>query len=301
MHAMPETSGPQQQPAQDKRPMTGNEAIARGAWEAGVAVAAAYPGTPSTEILESLAGYPAQDVHAQWSTNEKVALDVAIGASFAGRRALAAMKHVGLNVAADAFMSQTYIGVNGGLVIAVCDDPGIHSSQNEQDTRIYAQMASVPVLEPSDAQEALDFTRLAFEISEQFDTPVIVRGTTRLSHTRSPVRVGPRKNVPSRGFVDNPKKNVMIPAHARLRHAAVLECHGSLARDRLEELAVVVGEPGVAVNDELPDRAAPPAQRQPYGVRAGSPLGPSDTPVLEHDRGAGGVHRLDRRLHDRLE
>ncbi len=161
------------------RPLTGNEAIARGAWEAGVKVAAAYPGTPSTEILESLATYPAADVHAQWSTNEKVALDVATGASFAGRRALAAMKHVGLNVAADAFMSLTYIGVNGGLVLAVCDDPGIHSSQNEQDTRLYGALAGVPVLEPSDAQEALDFTKLAFELSENFDTPVIVRGTTR--------------------------------------------------------------------------------------------------------------------------
>ena len=127
------------------RPLSGNEAIARGAWEAGVRVAAAYPGTPSTEILETLANYPAEDLHAQWSTNEKVALDVAIGASFAGRRALAAMKHVGLNVAADAFLSQTYIGVNGGLVLVVCDDPGIHSSQNEQDTRIYGSLATVPI------------------------------------------------------------------------------------------------------------------------------------------------------------
>ena len=179
------------------RPLTGNEAIARGAWEAGVKVAAAYPGTPSTEILESLATYPAEDLHAQWSTNEKVALDVAMGASFAGRRALAAMKHVGLNVAADAFMSLTYIGVNGGLVLAICDDPGIHSSQNEQDTRLYGVLAGVPVLEPSDAQEALDFTKLAFELSENFDTPVIVRGTTRLSHTRSPVVVGDRSEPPA--------------------------------------------------------------------------------------------------------
>ena len=205
------------------RPLTGNEAIARGAWEAGVKVAAAYPGTPSTEILETLATYPAEDLHAQWSTNEKVALDVAIGASFAGRRALAAMKHVGLNVAADAFMSQTYIGVNGGLVLAVCDDPGIHSSQNEQDTRLYGALAMVPVLEPSDAQEALDFTKLAFELSERFDTPVIVRGTTRLSHTRSAVRVGERIEPPARGFLERPSKNVMIPAHARPRHVALLE------------------------------------------------------------------------------
>jgi len=211
-----------QDQAQQVRPMTGNEAIARGAWEAGVKVAAAYPGTPSTEILESLATYPAADLHAQWSTNEKVALDVAIGASFAGRRALAAMKHVGLNVAADAFMSQAYIGVNGGLVLAVADDPGIHSSQNEQDSRIYAQFAIVPVLEPSDAQEALEFTRLAFEISEQFDTIAIVRGTTRLSHTRSLVKLGTRAEPAARGFVESPAKNVMIPAHARARHTVVL-------------------------------------------------------------------------------
>ncbi len=205
------------------RPLSGNEAIARGAWEAGVRVAAAYPGTPSTEILETLATYPAEDLHAQWSTNEKVALDVAIGASFAGRRALAAMKHVGLNVAADAFLSQTYIGVNGGLVLVVCDDPGIHSSQNEQDTRIYGMLATVPVLEPSDAQEALDFTRLAFDLSEQFDTPVIVRSTTRLSHTRSAVTIGDRVEPPPRQFIDNPAKNVMIPAHARRRHGVVIE------------------------------------------------------------------------------
>jgi indolepyruvate ferredoxin oxidoreductase alpha subunit len=212
------------------RPLTGNEAIARGAWEAGVKVAAAYPGTPSTEILETLATYPAESVHAQWSTNEKVALDVAIGASFAGRRALAAMKHVGLNVAADAFLSQTYIGVNGGLVLAVCDDPGIHSSQNEQDTRIYGMLATVPILEPSDAQEALDFTRLAFDLSETFDTPVIVRSTTRLSHTRSAVAIGDRVEPPPRRFIEDPAKNVMIPAHARLRHSAVIERESRLKK-----------------------------------------------------------------------
>ena len=230
MQAAQEAAEPPQQVKQVNkvRPLTGNEAIARGAWEAGVRVAAAYPGTPSTEILESMARYPAEDLHAQWSTNEKVALDVAIGASFAGSRALAAMKHVGLNVAADAFMSQAYIGVNGGLVLAVCDDPGIHSSQNEQDTRVYGQFATVPVLEPSNAQEALEFTRLAFEMSEQFDTMVIVRSTTRLSHTRSPVSVGPRNEHPSRGFLENPAKNVMIPAHAKPRHLAVLQREAKL-------------------------------------------------------------------------
>ena len=211
------------------RPMIGNEAIARGAWEAGVRVAAAYPGTPSTEIMEFLGTFPAGDVQAQWSTNEKVAMDVAIGGSFAGVRAMTAMKHVGLNVASDPLMSQTYIGVNGGLVIVVCDDPGIHSSQNEQDTRMYARFAQVPVLEPSDAQEALDFTRWAFEISERFDTPVIVRSTTRLSHTRSPVTTGPRIEREPLGFNEDPVKNVIIPAHARLAHPRVLEREAKLA------------------------------------------------------------------------
>ena len=205
------------------RPMLGNEAIARGAWEGGVRVAAAYPGTPSTEIMEFLGTYPAGDVHAQWSTNEKVSLDVAIGGSFAGVRSMTAMKHVGLNVASDALMSQAYIGVNGGLVLAVCDDPGIHSSQNEQDTRVFCQFAMIPVFEPSDAQEALEFTRLAFEVSERFDTPVIVRSTTRLSHTRSPVTTGPRVDVPSRGFFESTDKNVIIPSNARKAHPRVLE------------------------------------------------------------------------------
>lgn len=211
--------------------MTGNEAIARGAWEAGVKVAAAYPGTPSTEILENLARYPVEDLHAQWSTNEKTALDVAIGASFTGVRAFAAMKHVGLNVAADALMSFSYIGANGGLVIAVCDDPGIHSSQNEQDTRIYAAFARVPVLEPSDAQEALDFTRHAFDLSERFDTPVILRATTRLSHTRSAVQAGERAEPPAPSFDENPGRNVMIPAHARQRHPEVLEREAGVAEE----------------------------------------------------------------------
>ena len=207
----------------DIRPLMGNEAIARGAWEAGVKIAAAYPGTPSTEILESLAEYPVEDVTAQWSANEKVGLDIAIGASYSGVRALTAMKHVGLNVAADPLMTQAYTGVNGGLVLAVCDDPGIHSSQTEQDTRLFARFAGVPVLEPSDAQEALEYTRLAFALSEEFDTPVIVRSTTRLSHTRTPVRVGHRKAVPAKQFVDNPDKNVILPTTARRRHPIVVQ------------------------------------------------------------------------------
>jgi len=202
--------------------MTGNEAIARGAWEAGCRVAAAYPGTPSTEILENLAKYPAEDLHAQWSTNEKIALDVAYGGSYGGVRSFCAMKHVGLNVAADALMTEAYLGVNGGLVIAVCDDPGIHSSQNEQDTRLFCKLANVPVLEPSDAQEALEYTRWAFELSEQFDTPVIVRSTTRLSHTRSAVVVGERQQIESKGFIERPE-NIALPTTARLRHPLVIE------------------------------------------------------------------------------
>ncbi len=211
-------------------PLMGNEAIARGAWEAGVRVAAAYPGTPSTEIMESLGEYPASDLYAEWSTNEKVALDVAIGAALSGVRAMASMKHVGLNVASDSLMSQSYIGVHGGLVLVVCDDPGIHSSQNEQDTRLFARFANVPILEPSDAQEAHDFTKLAFEISEQFDTPVIVRSTTRLSHTRSAVRIGPRVEQAPKGFVDTPSKTVTIPANARRLHPKVVAREAKLAQ-----------------------------------------------------------------------
>ncbi|MBK6287107.1 MAG: indolepyruvate ferredoxin oxidoreductase subunit alpha [Pseudomonadales bacterium] len=230
---------------QSSRPMMGNEAIARGAWEAGVKIAAAYPGTPSTEILENLARYPASDLHAQWSTNEKVALDVAIGGSFAGVRSMTAMKHVGLNVASDSLMSQTYIGVNGALVLVVCDDPGIHSSQNEQDTRCFGQLAMVPVLEPSDAQEALDFTRLAFDLSERFDSPVIVRSTTRLSHTRSLVRTGERREHAGKGFLELPGKNVMIPGHARIRHRALLERERQL-QDYFETSELIRWEPGSA-------------------------------------------------------
>ncbi len=220
------------------RNLMGNEAIARGAWEAGVKVGSAYPGTPSTEILEALGSYPAADVDAQWGTNEKVALDVAIGASFAGVRALCAMKHVGLNVASDSLMSIAYIGVNGGLVLVVCDDPGMHSSQNEQDTRLFGQFAKVPVLEPSDAQEAKDFTKLAFELSEQFDTPVIVRSTTRLSHCRSPVQLEEREQHESFGFKDLPSKNVTLPAHARARHPLVLEREQKL-KDYLEDSELI--------------------------------------------------------------
>ncbi len=212
------------------RAMFGNEAISRGVWVAGAQVCAAYPGTPSTEIMEEIGTYPPEDLNAEWASKEKTALDIAIGASFSGVRAFTSMKHVGLNVASDSLMSQSYIGVNGGLVLGVCDDPGIHSSQNEQDTRLFARFAGVPVLEPADAQEALDYTRVAFDISEQFDTPVIVRSTTRISHTRSTVVTGGRIEPKSGMFHDDIAKNVIIPAHARMRHGPVIEREAKIGR-----------------------------------------------------------------------
>ncbi|MBN1918964.1 MAG: indolepyruvate ferredoxin oxidoreductase subunit alpha [Verrucomicrobia bacterium] len=203
-----------------KELLSGNEAIARGAVEAGVRFAAAYPGTPSTEILETLA--TCDGIEAQWSPNEKTALEAGIGACLAGARVLVAMKHVGLNVAADPLMTLSYTGVNGGLVIVTADDPGMHSSQNEQDNRHYARFAKVPMLEPSDSQEAKDFVLEAFKISEQFDTPVLVRTTTRVSHGKSLVKLGTPVTPDRRlAFERNPRKYVMIPAHARVRHAFV--------------------------------------------------------------------------------
>ena len=204
-----------------KRLLSGNEAIARGAYEAGVRLAAAYPGTPSTEILEALAEYP--DVHSQWSPNEKVALEVALGAAFAGARALVAMKHVGLNVAADPLFTASYTGIKGGLVVVTADDPGMHSSQNEQDNRHYARAAKVPMFEPADSQEAKDFTLRAFEISEQFDTPVLVRTTTRVSHSKSVVTLNKARAPRKASFERATDKYVMIPAHARRRHEVVEE------------------------------------------------------------------------------
>ncbi len=202
-----------------KQLMSGNEGIARGAYEAGVTVAAAYPGTPSTEIVTNLANYPG--VYAEWSPNEKVALEVAMGGSFGGARSLAAMKHVGLNVAADPLFTFAYTGVTGGCVIISADDPGMHSSQNEQDNRGYGKFAKVPVIEPSDSQEAKDYTRLAFEISERFDTPVMVRVTTRLCHSQSLVELGEVNSVPLKEYKKNSSKYVMLPVNARPRHVEV--------------------------------------------------------------------------------
>ncbi|GAB4283198.1 MAG: indolepyruvate ferredoxin oxidoreductase subunit alpha [Coriobacteriia bacterium] len=194
---------------------SGNEAVARGAWEAGVAVGVGYPGTPSTEVLENLVRY--EGVRCEWAPNEKVAAEVAAGVSMAGKRALVTMKHVGLNVAADPLYTQAYAGVRGGLVYLVADDPGMHSSQNEQDTRNHAAAAKVPLLEPSDSDEARRFTRVAFEISEKHDIPVIVRTTTRISHGKSLTAAEDPETLVTRSYVKEPDKWVMIPGHARAR------------------------------------------------------------------------------------
>ncbi len=212
-----------------KELMSGNEAIARGAYEYGVRLASAYPGTPSTEILENI-GKKYREIHAGWAPNEKVAVEVAAGGSYGGARSMALMKHVGLNVAADPFMTLSYTGVHGGLVIVVCDDPDMHSSQNEQDTRHYAKFAKVPCLEPSDSQEAKDMVGEGLHISEQFDTPVILRSFTRISHSMSLVELGERKEGPVElGLKKDPAKCVMLPGFARRRHP--------LVEQRLKDLA----------------------------------------------------------------
>ncbi len=202
-----------------KKLLLGNEAFARGAYEAGVSVATAYPGTPSTEITENIAKY--DGIYAEWSPNEKVAMEVAIGASIAGARALCCMKHVGLNVAADPLFTASYTGVNGGLVVIVADDPGMHSSQNEQDSRFYARSAHVPMLEPSDSMEAKEFIKLAFELSEKFDTPVFVRSNTRLSHSQGIVELSDRQDAPLKPYVKDIGKYVMMPGMAKKRHIVV--------------------------------------------------------------------------------
>lgn len=220
--------------------MSGNEAVARGAWEAGVAIGVGYPGTPSTEVLENLVKY--DGVRCEWAPNEKVAAEVAGGVSLGGVRTLVTMKHVGLNVAADALYSQSYTGVTGGLVYLVADDPGMHSSQNEQDTRNHAVGSRVPVLEPSDSQEALTFVRRAFELSERFDVPVIVRMTTRVSHGKGLVEQGERQDVPARAYERDVRKHVMMPGNARLRQRHVnareadLVSYGAAAEENRVEI-----------------------------------------------------------------
>ncbi len=204
-----------------KKLMLGNAAAAQGAYEAGVRVVASYPGTPSTEITENMVKY--DDVYVEWSPNEKVAAEVAIGASIGGARAMSCMKHVGLNVMADPVFTAAYTGVNGGLVLCVADDPGMHSSQNEQDSRHYAKASKTAMLEPSDSQECKEFTRRAFELSEQFDTPFFIRLSTRVSHSQSMVEIGERENVELKPYEKNVPKYVMMPAMAVKRHVVVEE------------------------------------------------------------------------------
>lgn len=247
-----------------KRPplLAGNEAIARGAWEAGVRVGAGYPGTPSTEILEALSKLP--DVNTEWSPNEKVALEVGVGASLGGARSLATMKHVGVNVAADPLFSVAYMGVSGGLVIITADDPGMHSSQNEQDNRLFAKHARIPLLEPATPDEARGFTAAAFDISEQYDTPVLLRSTTRLSHGTGRVEVGPRREVPLRPYEKNREKNVVLPAHGRVRHKWIEEHRIPGLREESERWAevyegdgdvafITAGLPFLYVREAFPD------------------------------------------------
>jgi indolepyruvate ferredoxin oxidoreductase alpha subunit len=204
-----------------KEIMLGNKALARGLYEAGVCVASSYPGTPSTETTEEAAKY--DEIYCEWAPNEKVALETAFGASLAGKRSYCAMKHVGLNVAADPLFTIAYTGVNAGLVINVADDPGMHSSQNEQDSRHYAIAAKIPMLEPSDSQEALDFAKRAYEISEQFDTPVLLKMCTRVAHSQSIVELHDRVELPVKTYEKNPSKYIMTPANAKRRHPFVEE------------------------------------------------------------------------------
>lgn len=247
-----------------KAMMLGNEAIARGAYEAGVRVSAAYPGTPSTEISEALVQYK-DDLYAEWSPNEKVATEVAIGASMAGARAMACMKHVGLNVASDPLYTVSYMGVTGGLVLVVADDPGLYSSQNEQDTRMVARAAHVPVLEPSDSGEAKEFMKLAFDYSEKYDRPFILRTTTRLAHSQSMVELEERTEHALVPYEKNIPKRVMMPAMAKARHAVIEEKMAELAGDantlpvnrvemRDKKIGVITsGIPYQYVREALPD------------------------------------------------
>jgi len=218
-----------------KELLQGNEAVARGLYEAGVTVVSSYPGTPSTEITEAAAMY--DEIYCEWAPNEKVAAEVAAGAAIGGARSFCGMKHVGLNVAADPVFTMSYIGVNAGMVIGVADDPGMHSSQNEQDSRNYAIAAKLLMLEPSDSAECRDMTKLAYELSEKFDTPVMLRLSTRIAHSRSVVDTVARENVPLRDYVKNPAKNVMLPAFARPKHEMV-EARTVAEREWAEDCAL---------------------------------------------------------------
>lgn len=212
-----------------KKLLLGDFAVARGAYEGGVKVASAYPGTPSTEITEELSKY--NEVYTEWAPNEKVALEVGIGSAIRGARTLVSMKHVGLNVASDPLFTVAYTGVNGGLVIAVADDPSMFSSQNEQDTRLVARSANVPVIEPSDSKEAKEFAMLAFELSEKYDTPIILRLTTRVAHSQSLVELGERQEVGLKPYIKDVAKYVMMPSNAKKRHVVVEERLNRLSKD----------------------------------------------------------------------
>lgn len=209
--------------------MLTNQAIAQGAWEAGAKVLSAYPGTPSTEIAESASKYA--ELYCEWAPNEKVALEVAYGACVAGVRAMACMKHVGLNVAADPLFTASYTGVGAGLCIVVADDPGMHSSQNEQDSRFYARSAHVPMLEPSDSNEAKEFTKLAYKLSESYDTPILLRTTTRIAHSQSVVKCQPREDIVDKVYIKDMHKYTMMPSNAKLRHVVVEEREKKLKSD----------------------------------------------------------------------
>ena len=217
-----------------KKLMLGNEAVARGAYEAGVRVVSSYPGTPSTEITEFCAAYP--EIDCEWAPNEKVAVETAFGAAMTGARAMSCMKHVGVNVAADPLYTAAYTGVNAGLVIVAADDPYMHSSQNEQDSRMIARAAHIPMLEPADSQECHDYIQRAFELSERYDTPVFLRLTTRLAHQRSPVEIGERAELPVREYKKDFMKYVMMPGMARKRHLVV-----EAREQRMEDEAACLG------------------------------------------------------------
>ncbi len=206
-----------------KKLMLGNAAVAQGAYEAGVRFVSSYPGTPSTEITEYISKYPADEVYCEWAPNEKVAAEAVVGAAIAGGRAMSCCKHVGLNVMADAIFTDSYIGVTGGAVFCVADDPGMHSSQNEQDSRHYARAAKIPMLEPADSADCLSFTKMAFDLSEQFDTPFFIRLSTRVSHSQSLVETGEREEHPVKAYEKNIPKHVMMPAMAKGRHVVVEE------------------------------------------------------------------------------
>ena len=227
-----------------KKLMLGNEAVARGLYEGGCAFVSSYPGTPSTEITEAIAKYP--EVYAEWAPNEKVAMEAAFGASLAGKRSFCGMKHVGLNVAADPLFTISYTGVNAGLVIGVADDAGMHSSQNEQDSRHYARASKIPMLEPSDSKEALEFTKLAYEISENFDTPVLLKMCTRVSHSQSIVELGDRIEV-TKPYEKNGPKYIMMPGNAKKRHP-VVEARTLALIDYAENADINRVEPGESLD-----------------------------------------------------